>query len=304
MHRRIRRMNEASNIRLQYPTSLRHRQSRNQPLRLLERQRQHNRVHQSVTRRTPQQPLPPTSRLDSIDTSAKADLPTPRLQQARRRRVKIAQRNGRNPQPRAQRRLQKQLPKHLRRKLQRTVRKAIVQGAKHHRLPKMLHRHRSLLRPLQPPVQPNLIVPFGSREKLRHPTRDGRLIGKPKHRRTKKGIREMQRRRQSIRAEHAPPPTLLQKHKFVIPAHLIGNARLRQQIDQIGAATQQHMLAIHHLMQRRMLIRRSPPTHIRLSFQQFDVESSARQSAGSRKASNPSAHNCHRRCYVWIQAVL
>ena len=126
-----------------------------------------------------------------------------------------------------------------------------------------------------------------------------KFIGSAKHRRTQESIAEMKRRRKSVRMKAAAPSTRLQKDKLVIPANLLCCARRLKQMNQIRATSQQHMLAVHNLMQRRMLIRRRSPANIRPPLQQSNIVPGASQRAGGRQARNPRAHNCNRRCYVF-----
>jgi hypothetical protein len=56
----------------------------------------------------------------------------------------------------------------------------------------------------------------------------------------------------------------LEKCQLLVPANLVLHAGTLVKIEQIGATSQQNMLAIiHHLASARMLIGRSAPTKIR-----------------------------------------
>src|ERR1017187_1528193 len=74
----------------------------------------------------------------------------------------------------------------------------------------------------------------------------------------------------------------------------ISDADAAIEADEIGAATEKHMLAvINHLAQTGMQVRRGTPAEIASPLRKLHVETSLRQRAGSSHSGHATAHDRH-----------
>src|SRR5258708_22405771 len=74
----------------------------------------------------------------------------------------------------------------------------------------------------------------------------------------------MQRSGERRRRDHRSASSRLQESQLLIPANFVLHSRAPVEIEQVGAAAEQHMLAIvDNLAGTGMLIRRGAPTEIR-----------------------------------------
>ena len=193
------------------------------------------------------------------------------------------------------RRPQKRLMEHLARIFGRAPLKPIVQSPHHHRLPEVPHApapsapsaqatprsspHRSPGTPAKTPSTPAQSPALSLTPSIEAPRN---LIvwckgaGSPPARITLRRLR-----------------VRLQKHQLVIPPNQLRRPGITQQINQIRAAPQQHMLRIDHLTQRRMLIGINPPPNLRPPLHQRHpcpiLSATARRSR--RKPSHTSTHH-------------
>src|SRR5271163_3221979 len=94
----------------------------------------------------------------------------------------------------------------------------------------------------------------------------------------------MQRGRQAGRSNFRCASSRFEKRQFVIPANLVLDSGAPVKIEQVRAATEQHMLAVvDNLSGARVLIGRCAPTEIGAAFKERDAKSGIGQSASGSK---------------------
>src|SRR6185312_9221356 len=104
----------------------------------------------------------------------------------------------------------------------------------------------------------------------------------------------MQGRRQGARTNFRSPPPRLDENQPVKPLNLFRGADSLIEIEQIGAAAQQHMLAvIDRLSRSGMFIRRSAAADVGPALKQRHMKTGISQSAGSREPCDPAAYNAN-----------
>src|SRR5580704_8727105 len=95
----------------------------------------------------------------------------------------------------------------------------------------------------------------------------------------------MKRRRQYRRLDHRSSSARFEESQPIVPANLPFDAQPFIELDQVGAAPQQHMLAIvHHFAGAGMLIGRSASAEIRPALKEGHAKAATGKGATSREA--------------------
>src|SRR6266403_2671196 len=111
----------------------------------------------------------------------------------------------------------------------------------------------------------------------------------------------MQRSGERRRRNHGSVSSRLEERQFLIPANFVLNPRATIEIEQVGAAAEQHMLAIvDNFAGARMLIRRGAPAKIGAALKQGHAKPSFGQGTSSGQASQPTSSycDCRRICRI------
>ena len=97
---------------------------------------------------------------------------------------------------------------------------------------------------------------------------------------------------QGRRLHHRSAAARLEKRQSLVPANLVLDSSAAVEIDQVGAASKQHMLAvINHLAGARMLIRGSAPAQVWAPFKERDAKSGFSQGASSSEAGQAASRD-------------
>src|SRR5215510_5919754 len=103
----------------------------------------------------------------------------------------------------------------------------------------------------------------------------------------------MKRRWKNRGMDSAGASTRLDENQFLEPLNLIADAKLLVEVDQVGAAAEQHMLAVvHYFAGTRMFIRRRAPAHIRTALEQRDVKIGTSKRTAGGQPGETGANNC------------
>src|SRR5215813_10743543 len=95
------------------------------------------------------------------------------------------------------------------------------------------------------------------------------------------------------RMDSAGGSAWLDENQFLEPLNLAADAKLLVEVDQVGAAAEQHMLAVvHYFAGTRMFIRRRAPAHIRTALEQRDVKIGTSKRTAGGQPSETCTHNC------------
>src|ERR1700687_854245 len=100
----------------------------------------------------------------------------------------------------------------------------------------------------------------------------------------------MQRSRQRCRGDHGRAASRLEECQLLIPANFFLNSGAPIEIEQVGAAAEQHMLAIvNNFAGTGMLIRRRAPAEIRATLKEGHAKPGFGEGASGREARQPAS---------------
>src|SRR5260370_3587885 len=100
----------------------------------------------------------------------------------------------------------------------------------------------------------------------------------------------MQRSWERRRCNHGSTSSRLEEGQLLIPANFVLHSRAPVEIEQVGAAAEQHMLAIvDNLAGTGMLIRRGAPTEIRAALKKGHAKTRLAEGASGGAAGQSSS---------------
>ena len=145
----------------------------------------------------------------------------------------------------------------------------------------------------QEPRQEILAVILGKLgDKRHHRARNGQLVFQIEYGRVEKRWSGMKRRRQRSRLQRRRAPTGKDERDLVVPADLLFHPEAAIELDEIGAAAQQDMLAVvHNFRGAGQFIRGCAPTQVGAPLEQFNLISRLSQRASRGQTCESSANN-------------
>src|SRR5208282_4995293 len=222
------------------------------------------------------------------------------------RAIQFGERHGWNSHAPGGRRFKKRLAHHLGRSGDGNLIEVFVQGADQYRLPETLDGLPGLSVAFEPAKERLTLIGRSSGSEHSHGATDGQLVAKAQTLRPEECQRGMQRRRQRRRCDDGCASSGLEERQLLIPANLVLNARAAIEIEQVGAAAKQYMLAIiDNFASTGMLIRGRAPTEIGAAFKQRDAKTGFCQNASSGQASQPASgdSDCGRICRIRMDRI-
>src|ERR1700676_36046 len=102
----------------------------------------------------------------------------------------------------------------------------------------------------------------------------------------------MQRSGQRRRLDHRGAASGLEKGHALKPANLVLNSNAPVELNQVGAAAEQNVLAVvHHFASAGMLIGRRPSTKIRAPLEEGDAKTAFHQRTTGGQSRKPASHH-------------
>ena len=225
-------------------------------------------------------------------TAARADIIAGRA-------VQLGQRHRGNSHASGGGGLQERLAHHLGRIGNRNLVHIFVERADQNCLPEAFDRLLGLAVAFQP-VQKRLApVRRGGGSERNHGAADGAFIGKRQAAGAQECRGRMERSGQGRRADDRGAASRLKKRQVFIPADFVFDPGTAVELDQVGAAAQQHVLAvIHDLAGTRMLVGGRPPAQVRTALEERHPESGLGKGAPGSQTSQPASGDgdCGRLC--------
>ena len=128
---------------------------------------------------------------------------------------------------------------------------------------------------------------------------DRQLVFQIEHRRIEKRRGRMKRRGQRARLQHRRLAAGQDEGDLVVPANLLLDAEPAVEVDEVGAAAQQHMLAVvDNLAGAGKLVGRGAAAEIGTPLEELDVIAGVGQRAAGREARESAADDGHRAALV------
>src|SRR5437764_5680472 len=162
----------------------------------------------------------------------------------------------------------------------RAVRNAIIQGGHQNWIPEVPDRKLSLSRSLQPLFDAFIVFRRKPAKKLHEAAGHAQLVFPSKHRHAQETRSKMKRRWKTTGRDFARSAAGLEESLLIVPTNLVRTSTLFTQVDEIGAATKQHMLRIHILVQSGMFVRAGPAANVWLAFENCDALPCPRKTRG------------------------